>query len=158
MPYSMPLCTILTKWPAPLGPQCKIALLGGAVDLFAPGRARNVAHARRQRLEDRIETLDRLVRAADHHAVAALQTPHAAAGAHIHVVDSLRREFLGAADIVDIVGVAAVDEDVSRLEIGHEVSDGFVHDCRRDHQPDCPRLVELLHEVLQRGRALRPFP
>ena len=21
-PYSMPLCTILTKWPAPLGPQC----------------------------------------------------------------------------------------------------------------------------------------
>ena len=23
MPYSMPLCTILTKWPAPDGPQCR---------------------------------------------------------------------------------------------------------------------------------------
>jgi hypothetical protein len=23
IPYSMPLWTILTKWPAPLGPQCR---------------------------------------------------------------------------------------------------------------------------------------
>ena len=55
--------------------------------------------------------------AADHHAVAALQAPDAAAGADVDVVDALRREFLGAADVVDVVGVAAVDEDVARLEV-----------------------------------------
>ena len=41
--------------------------------------------------------------AADHHAVAALQAPDAAARAHVHVVDALRGEFLGAADVVDVV-------------------------------------------------------
>ena len=70
-------------------------------------------------------------------------------------MDLLRGEFLGAADVVHIVGVAAVDEDVAGLQIGQEFGDGCVHDCRRDHQPDCPRLVELLDEVLQRGGSHR---
>jgi hypothetical protein len=66
-------------------------------------------------------------------------------------VDLLRREFFGPADVVDVVGVSAVDEDVARLQQGQEVGDGLVHDGRGDHQPDGPRLVQLLHEVRQRG-------
>ena len=61
----------------------------------------------------RVEVLyDRLL-AADHHAVAALQTPDATARADVDVVDSLGGEFLRAPDVVHVVGVAAVDEDVA---------------------------------------------
>ena len=54
--------------------------------------------------------------AADHHAVAALETPDAAAGADVHVVDALRGELLRAPDVVDVVRIAAVDQDVVLLE------------------------------------------
>ena len=65
----------------------QIALFGGAVKLFASRRPWYVTRARRQRREDRIEMLDDARLAADHHAVTALQAPHAAAGPHVHVVD-----------------------------------------------------------------------
>ena len=147
----------LDEVPGPRWPAVQVALLGGAADLLASRRARDVADAGRQRLEDRIEVLDRLIGAADHHAVAAFQAPDTAAGPHVHVVDPLRSELLGAADVVHVVGIAAVDEDVSCLEIGQEVSDGLVHDSRRDHQPDRSRLFQFLDEVLQRGRSHRLF-
>jgi hypothetical protein len=41
--------------------------------------------------------------AADHHAVTALQAPHAAARADVDVVNALRRQLLGAPDVVDVV-------------------------------------------------------
>src|SRR5262249_20254269 len=69
------------------GPAGQVALLGGAAELFAPGGARDVTPAGRQRLEDRVEPLYRLVGAADHHAVAAFQSPDAARRPHVHVVD-----------------------------------------------------------------------
>ena len=47
------------------------------------------ADARRQRGENGIEMLHHVRFAADHHAIAALQTPDAAAGAHIHIMDFL---------------------------------------------------------------------
>jgi len=96
----------------------QVTLLSRAADLLAPGSVRDLAHAGRQRLENRVESSDRLVRAADHHAVAALQAPHSTAGPHVDVLDLFRCEIPRAADIVHIVGVAAVDEDVARLEQG----------------------------------------
>ena len=59
--------------------------------LLAAGRAPDVADARGKRVEDRIEALHRLVLAADHHAVAALEAPDAAAGADVDVVDAAAR-------------------------------------------------------------------
>jgi hypothetical protein len=59
-------------------------------------------------------------------------------------------EFLGTADVVHVVGIAPVDENVPLLEMGQKVSDSLVHYCRRDHQPDCSRLFQLLHEVGER--------
>jgi hypothetical protein len=73
--------------------------------------------------------------AADHHAVAALESPDAAAGAYVHVVDALGGEFLGAADVVYVIGIAAVDEDVAGLEGGENFGDGNVDRGCRDHQP-----------------------
>jgi hypothetical protein len=64
-------------------------------------------------------------------------------------VDPLRREFLGAPDVIHVVGIAAVDEDVFGLKVEQKAGDGFVHGRRRDHQPDRPRLLQLGHEILE---------
>ncbi len=61
---------------------------------------------------------DHVLFAADHHAVAALEAPDAAAGAYVHVVNLFRGEFLGAADVVYVIGIAAVDQNVAGFEIG----------------------------------------
>ena len=74
---------------------------------------RDVAGARRQRLEDRIEPVDHGLVAADHHAIAALDAPDAAGGADIEIMDAARLQRLAAADVVLPEGVAAVDDDVA---------------------------------------------
>src|SRR5262245_19993895 len=107
-------------------PAVQVTELSGAADLLAPGCGRNVARTWCQRLEDGIEMPHGLLRPANHHAVAALQAPDAAAGADINVVDPLRHQLVGAADVIYVVRVAAVDEDVAALEVRHEVGDGLV--------------------------------
>src|SRR5207244_3246853 len=87
----------------------EIPLLRGAARLLATGRAVDGADPRGEAGEDRVEVLHDVGLAADHHAVAALEPPHAAARSHVHVVNALEPELLGAADVVDVVGVAAVD-------------------------------------------------
>src|SRR5260370_998893 len=84
-------------------PAMQIALLGRSAGLFASRRARDVAGARREGGEDRVETLHHCGFAADHHAIAALETPDAAASADIDIVDALGRELLGPADVVDVI-------------------------------------------------------
>ena len=116
-----------------IGTAVQVTLLGSAVKVLAPGRARCVTRARRQRREDWIEAPDGVLFTTDHHAVTSLQAPHTTARPHVHVVDALGCEFLGAPDVIDVIGIAAVDEDVFRLKMGEEVGDGFLHDCRRDH-------------------------
>src|SRR5262249_1444774 len=68
----------------------QITRFGGAVELFASRCARDVAAARSQALEDRIETLDRVSLAPDHHAVATFQAPDATARPYVHIVNPLR--------------------------------------------------------------------
>src|SRR2546425_8771361 len=128
----------------------EIPPLGGAADGFPPGRARDVADAGSQGREDRIEVLDRRRLAADHQAVPALPSPDAAAGSDVYIADALLAELLPAADIVDVVGIAAVDEDVPRRQMRQKVIDGRVHDRRWNHQPDGPRRLQLLHEIRDR--------
>jgi hypothetical protein len=79
-----------------------------------------------------------------------LEAPHAAAGAHVHVVHAPGRQLLRAADVIDVVGVAAVDEDVARLEVRDDGGDGLVHHRGGDHQPDRTGLRELAREILER--------
>ena len=63
--------------------------------------------------------------AADHHAVTAFQAPHAAAGSDVDIVDALRCEFLAAPDVVDVIGIAAVDQDVLAVQVRQQVGDGL---------------------------------
>src|SRR6202140_3780176 len=88
----------------------QITMLRSAAGLLAFGRARNVADAWRQRGEDGIEMAHHAFLAADHHAIAAVQSPNTAACSHIHIMNFLRRKFLRAPDVVHVTGIAAVNQ------------------------------------------------
>src|SRR5262250_2063300 len=90
-----------------------VALLDTQVAAAPAGRSRNVAHARREAREDRIEPIDHGRLAADHHAIAALDAPDAAGGPDIEIVDAALLQRLAAAHVVLPEGVAAIDDDVA---------------------------------------------
>ena len=96
--------------------------------------------------------IDSLLRAADHHAIAALDTPDAAGSAAIDVADALLGEFLRATDVVFVEGIAAVDDDVVRLQQAAETLDRLFGDpAGGQHDPDGARpFFERLHHILQR--------
>src|SRR5205085_11976802 len=93
-----------------------ISLLDPRIAALAPAGARNIADPRRQRGKDWIKPVDHCLVAADHHAVAALDTPDAAAGADVDIVDALFVERLAAPDVVLPKSVAAIDDDVAGLQ------------------------------------------
>ena len=131
----------------------QIALLGRSARVFAPRGAWDIAAARREAGKDRVETLYDFRFPSDHHAIAALQPPNAAAGADIDVVDALGRQFLGSADVIDVIGVAAIDQDIVAFEMGQQIGDGLVDHAGRDHQPDGAGPRQHLRELGRRGGA-----
>src|ERR1700678_1272543 len=99
----------LDEMPSPDRAAMEIALLRRAARRPASRRARNVAGAGREGGEDRVEMSDRGRLAADHHAVAALQAPDAAAGADVDVSNALGGQILRSTNVVDVIGIATVD-------------------------------------------------
>src|SRR5438128_649651 len=99
----------------------EIAFFGGAASLLATGSARNVAAAGRKRLENRIEMLDDFFFAANHLTISSVESPNAAAGANVTIVNAFCREFLGAANVVNVIGIAAINHDVVFFEFGDEI-------------------------------------
>src|SRR5205823_12023608 len=97
-------------------PAMQVTVLGSAADVLTARSGRYIASARSQRGKQRVEMPDNLCFAADHHAVAAFQPPYSAARPDIDIMDPPRRQLLGTPDIVDVVGIAAVDQDVARFE------------------------------------------
>ena len=96
--------------------------------------------------------LDDVGFASDHEAVAPVDSPHAAARPAVDVVDAPVGEVGGTADVISVVGVAAVDDDVSSLHVGGEVFDGLASDVPGwHHHPDCSRTRQLLDEVGHRA-------
>ena len=111
-------------WPA-----MEIALLGGAAAFFEPAGVRGMlADARSQRRKNWIEVLDDVRLTANHHAVTTLQPPNTAARPHVYIMDTVWREFFGAPDIVNVVRIAAVDQNVVLLKMGQKIRDTLVHD------------------------------
>ena len=140
------------------GAAVQVALLGGAGSPLAAGRAVGAAStpgASVAKIGSRRCTT--LVLAADHQAVAALEAPDAAAGADVDVVDALApRARCGAGDVVEVVRVAAVDEDVVRLEQRRELRRRVSSTTAAGTISQTARgLVELGDEVGERGRAGR---
>src|SRR5436309_4994860 len=92
-----------------IGTAVQVTLLGSAVKVLAPGRARCVTRARRQRREDWIEAPDGVLFTTDHHAVTSLQAPHTTARPYVQLVDAPGCEQLAVSAARDYIGIAALD-------------------------------------------------
>src|ERR1700730_19450338 len=139
----------LYKVPAAIGATVQIALLGGAADRFAPRRSRRAANAWRERRKSRVQVLYHAFFPANHHAVGAFTTPYTAARPHIYIMNFLWCEFLGATNIIEVVRVAAVNENVAVLEMRQEVVNTLITSSRRHHQPYRSGLSELSCKIRQ---------
>ena len=105
-----------------------------------------------QRVEDRHRARDVLVAATGHEAVAVLQAPDATAHAAVDVVDPLLDEGGRVALVVLVVGVAAVDDEITVVEQLLERLDGLPRRIPvRDHDPHDAGRLEASDHLLQRG-------
>jgi hypothetical protein len=93
--------------------------------------------------------LDYLFFSPDHLAIPALESPDTAARADIDVVQGLRGEVFRTPDVVDVVGVAAVDDDVASVEFCGKILQRSVDHRGGNHQPDGSRPLELLHQIIE---------
>src|SRR5271157_1599928 len=87
---------------------------------------------------------------ANHQAVAALETPNAAARSNIYVVNAFRFKFRSAPDIIMVVGIAAVDDNVTGSKEWDYGSQRCIHRGCWHHQPDSAGCRKLTDEVSQR--------
>ncbi len=136
-----------------------IALLGAGIGAVETGRARDIADARRQGLEDRIQSVDHVLVAANHQAVATLQPPDPAGGPHVDIGLPLGLQRRRAADVVLVEAVAAVDHGVPGLHELAQRRDRVVGGpAGRQHHPRRPWRLQLAHEIgkVVGGRAAVP--
>jgi len=117
-------------------PRCRSPFRVPEYEEYRPGRAPSVL-----KIGSRCFT-DDFIFAANHLAVAAIETPNAAASAHVAIVNAFRAQLFRAANIVNVIGVSAVNDDVVLFELRTRSCQRRVHDSRGDHQPDCARLLE----------------
>src|SRR5262249_24573666 len=128
----------------------QVTKFGARVAAIAANRARHIAEPRRQRLEYWSETADPGFGPANHHAVAALEPPDAAAGADIHVMNAAALEHFGAPDVVLPKRIAAIDNNVIRRQQPGELDNRVFGDlARRQHDPDCARRTQFVDERVQ---------
>src|SRR5262249_58249063 len=92
-----------------------ITTLGARIATVAAGRSRHVSNCRRKRGKNRVEAVGDLLLAANPHAVAALQTPDAAARSNVDIMQTALPECGRAANIVLPERIAAVHDHISRL-------------------------------------------
>ncbi len=135
----------------------QVAVFGGSADLLATGRAPRSLDTRSQGDEERVETSNDGFLAADHQAVAAFRSPDTAAGPDVYVVEALRFQLGGAANVVAVIGIAAVDDHVVAFEQRDKGLQRRIDHCRRRHHPDGARLLQLLGKVLERRCPDRPL-
>ena len=138
-------------------PAVQVAVLCGAACLLPPRRARRRLDTRGEGREDRVETPDGRFVTADHQAVSTVHPPDSAAGPDVHIVNAVRSQFGGSADIIVVVGVAAVDDHVVVFEERDEGLQRWIDRGRRHHHPEGAGLAQLMHKVLERRCPDRPL-
>ena len=95
---------------------------------------------------------------ADHQAIAALDSPYAAAGAGIDVLNAFLPERDGAADIVFVIRIAAIDQNVAGFEErGQLVDHRFRGIAGGNHEPGHARFRQLSDESRKLGCAFHAF-
>ena len=111
----------------------QVSLLRSASTFFSSGSGWDISLTRCKSSKDGIKPLHNSGLSTDHHAVTPFEAPHAAAGANIDIMNRARREVLRTANVVNIVRVAPVDENVSRVDVRQQITNGPVHHCSGDH-------------------------
>jgi len=101
-------------WPA-----VKISLLSRSTPFFPARCSGNRTPAGSQGFENRIQVLNRLFRPANHETIPTLQPPDPTACPAIHVKNPLGSQFFGPPDVIDVVGISAIDDDVPLLHQAH---------------------------------------
>src|SRR5690349_24826012 len=96
----------LHKMPRARRTAVQIALFRCTANLFASWRAWYIAAARSERLEDGIEAFHNRRFPADHLAIAAIESPNAAARPNIAVVNSFRRKLLCATNVLNVIRIS----------------------------------------------------
>jgi hypothetical protein len=99
-----------------------------------------------------------IVLTADHHAVASLEPEHAAARADVDVMNISRGQCLRTTDVIDVVRVAAVDQDVAWIEMRQQLVDGLVHEGDWHHEPQRTGLIEFPDQLAERSCTDRTVP
>src|SRR5271163_3538566 len=89
----------------------------------------------------------------NHLAEAAIEAPYAAAGAGVDIVDALFAQGLRPANIIDVVGIAAINDDVAALEVLGEIANSGFNHGSRNHHPGDTRVAQLGGEIAERGCA-----
>mmetsp|Transcript_4155 Transcript_4155/g.13384 ORF Transcript_4155/g.13384 Transcript_4155/m.13384 type:complete len:478 (+) Transcript_4155:362-1795(+) len=113
-------------------------------------RAWTVVHLRRHLEQNRLQRIERLLRAARHERGAVARAVLATRHAHRHVLDAARLQQLGATNRVLVPFVTAVDQDVTGLGQLREQLDRRVHRrARLDHEQDPPRLAQRRHKLVR---------
>src|SRR5688572_12957393 len=125
------------------GPAMQVTHLSGATDVFASGCARNLPNARSKRQENRIKSPDRFGLSSNHHTIATLETPDAAARADINVMYLPGSQFPCAPNVVDVIGIAAIDKSVSGFHGGLNFADHVIHHRGWNHEPNRARSLQL---------------
>ncbi len=127
------------------------AAVGGGRTVFG---ARDVAQARCQAGEDRVETLHGFGVTTDHHAIAALQPPDATGGADIDVMQTFHRQRLSATDVIFVHGIAAIDDHVTVFkQLTQLINRVFGGGACRQHHPHGAWLLQPGDQRLQVGNA-----
>src|SRR6266850_552371 len=104
-----------------------------------------------ERIEDRLHDRDGALTAADHHAVAELQSPDAAGHADVEKIEPERRVLLRAADRIAEVRVRAIDQDVALARVPRELIKCVIGRLAGgDHRPEDARWPQLLDHLRDR--------
>ena len=128
----------------------QVTLFRRAAALIVPGSEGNISGAGCQRGENWIEILNHVPFAADHHTIAPFQPPYAATGSCIYIMNSFRAQRLRTSNVIDVVGISAINEDIVAFQVRQNNCDRLVHGGCRNHQPHGSRFTELLRELPER--------
>ncbi len=64
-------------------------------------------------------------------------------------MNALGGKFPGAANVVNVIGVSAINQDVVLAQFGKQVGNRGIHDRGRNHQPNGAGLLQLGHKLLE---------
>src|SRR5262245_32300266 len=125
----------------------QITLFCRSAHVFPSWRTCNVAGAGGKRRKEWIKVLNRACFAADHQTITAFKAFGAATRTDVHVVNALGAEFFRTPNVIDVIRIAAIDDDVPGVEVSRKIGDCLINGRGRDHEPHDSWRHQLVYKV-----------